>query len=377
MISLGVRRVADIPNKARVGRRKTSGQSPTQCGGRGVGAPPEQLPKRARQRQGSRPPRRLLTPRRRGWAWRARRPAAAAAAGMADAAAAAGRDRGAGSRFRSLGQQFRHVRTSGPEVRLARDLAPAARPTGADRAYWRRTGPTGCTSGVCVFEEGGGATRPPGTPPHGAAGANKNINTHELGPIRPIIIKTTCLNHEGGAVAYVPGPSILRHKRNFPGAAAAAPAAASAAGSEAASAAPQAEMPPCGTRRHPGGGGRQARVLQCLSQSPLPYPAPGERALTLLPDAISGWMAARSSSNMKYRMAYAHPAGDTLRCPPRSGAAPRAALRRSAEGRLRAGIGAGVGRGVAGVGRGAAAVGRGVAGVGRGVAGVGRGVAGG
>eukprot|EP00661_Eupelagonemidae_sp_cell13_P022446 gene22446-biopygen4238 len=44
-----------------------------------------------------------------------------------------------GSRFRSLGRQFRHVCTSGPEVRLARDLAPAAPPTGADRAY--RPGP--------------------------------------------------------------------------------------------------------------------------------------------------------------------------------------------------------------------------------------------
>eukprot|EP00661_Eupelagonemidae_sp_cell13_P015319 gene15319-biopygen11222 len=52
----------------------------------------------------------------------------------------------------------------------------------------------------------------------------------------------------------------------------------------------QARIPPCGTRRHPGGGGRQTRVLQCLSQSPLPYPrlASGRSRCSLMTFQV-GW----------------------------------------------------------------------------------------
>eukprot|EP00661_Eupelagonemidae_sp_cell13_P017930 gene17930-biopygen844 len=52
----------------------------------------------------------------------------------------------------------------------------------------------------------------------------------------------------------------------------------------------QARIPPCGTRRRLGGGGRQTRVLQCLSQSPLPYPrlASGRSRCSLMTFQV-GW----------------------------------------------------------------------------------------
>eukprot|EP00661_Eupelagonemidae_sp_cell13_P022257 gene22257-biopygen16237 len=70
----------------------------------------------------------------------------------------------------------------------------------------------------------------------------------------------------------------------------------------------QARMPPCGTRRHPGGGRRQTRVLQCLSQSPLHTPrlASGRSRCSLMTFQV-GWPHDEAAQRTRHALHVARP----------------------------------------------------------------------